>query len=36
VVGPDNQATIDKKAFVSAWNPVATRYGLSTYQWNQL
>jgi hypothetical protein len=34
--GPDTQATIDKKAFVSGWNPIATRYELSTYQWNQL
>jgi hypothetical protein len=34
--GPDAQATTDKQAFVSGWNPVATRYGLATYQWNQL
>jgi eukaryotic-like serine/threonine-protein kinase len=33
---PDTQATTDKKAFAGAWNPVATRYGLPTYQWNQL
>jgi hypothetical protein len=33
---PDNQATTDKKAFVSQWNPIATQYGLTTYQWNQL
>ncbi len=33
---PDNQATADKKAFVSQWNPIATQYGLTTYQWNQL
>jgi hypothetical protein len=34
--GPDAQATTDKKAFVNGWNPIATRYGLPTYQWNQL
>jgi hypothetical protein len=34
--GPDDQATIDKKAFVGLWNPVATQYSLTTYQWNQL
>jgi hypothetical protein len=34
--GPDAQATTDKQAFVSGWNPIAARYGLSTYQWNQL
>jgi len=35
-VGPDDQATADKKAFVSLWDPIATQYGLQTYQWNQL
>jgi hypothetical protein len=34
--GPDNQATIDKKAFVGLWNPIATQYQLTTYRWNQL
>jgi hypothetical protein len=34
--GPDNQATIDKKAFVSTWNPIAAQYSLPSYQWNQL
>jgi hypothetical protein len=34
--GPDGQATTDKKAFVSQWNPVASQYGLTQYQWNQL
>jgi hypothetical protein len=34
--GPDAQATSDKKAFVSMWNPIATQYGLSTYTWEQL
>jgi hypothetical protein len=33
---PDNQATRDKKAFVSLWNPVAAQYGLTPYTWNQL
>jgi zinc-ribbon domain len=34
--GPDDQATTDKKAFVSQWNPVASQYGLTQYQWDQL
>jgi hypothetical protein len=34
--GPDTQATTAKQTFVSGWNPIATRYGLPTYQWNQL
>jgi hypothetical protein len=34
--GPDNQATITKKAAASLWNPIATQYGLPTYQWGQL
>jgi len=34
--GPDNQATTDKKAFVSSWNPIAAQYGLPSYQWSQL
>ena len=34
--GPDDQATTDKKAFVSQWNPVALQYGLTQYQWDQL
>jgi hypothetical protein len=33
---PDNQATADKRAFVSRWNPIAMQYGLPTYQWSQL
>lgn len=33
---PDAQATTDKKAFVNLWNPVAARYGLTSYTWNQL
>ena len=34
--GPDNQATTDKQAFVSQWNPIASQYGLPTYQWNEI
>jgi hypothetical protein len=34
--GPDGQATTEKKAFVSQWNSIASQYGLTTYQWNQL
>jgi hypothetical protein len=34
--GPDSLATIDKKAFVAAWNPIAAQYALSAYQWDQL
>jgi hypothetical protein len=34
--GPDNQATTDKQTFVGIWNPIATEYQLTTYQWNQL
>ncbi|MGH3068262.1 MAG: hypothetical protein ACRDMI_06710 [Streptosporangiaceae bacterium] len=34
--GPDNQATSAKKVFVSQWNPIASEYGLASYQWNQL
>jgi hypothetical protein len=33
---PDTQATTDKKAFVSLWNPIAAQYGLKSYLWNQL
>lgn len=33
---PDNQATTDKQGFVNLWNPIATQYGLPTYQWNAL
>jgi hypothetical protein len=35
-VGPDGQATTSKMAFASLWNPIATQYGLTTYQWSQL
>lgn len=33
---PDDEATADKKAFVNAWNSIASQYGLSTYQWDQV
>jgi hypothetical protein len=33
---PDTAATRDKTAFTAAWNPVAARYGLATYQQGQL
>lgn len=32
---PEGQATAGKHAFASLWNPVASRYGLTTYQPNQ-
>jgi hypothetical protein len=32
---PESQATTGKKAFASRWNPLARRYGLTTYQRNQ-
>ena len=35
-VTPDNEATQDKTAFVDQWNPIATSYGLTTYQQQQL
>jgi hypothetical protein len=34
--GPDQQATAGKTAFVSMWNPIAAKYGLSPYQTSQL
>ncbi|MGH3294216.1 MAG: hypothetical protein ACRDP7_20660 [Trebonia sp.] len=34
--GPDAQATTDKQAFVSMWDPIAAQYGLTTYTWEQL
>jgi hypothetical protein len=33
---PDDRATTDKEAFVGAWNTIAGRYGLTTYQQDQL
>jgi hypothetical protein len=35
-LGPDSTATNDKQSFVAQWNPIATRYGLKTYRWEQL
>jgi hypothetical protein len=34
--GPDVQATTQKQVFVGQWNPIATKYGLSTYRWYNL
>ena len=33
---PDNEATQYKTAFATEWNPIATRYDLTTYQQGQL
>jgi len=33
---PESQAAAGKSAFASRWNPVARRYGLTTYQPSQL
>jgi hypothetical protein len=33
---PADQANTDKVTFLNLWNPIATRYGLRTYQWSQL
>jgi hypothetical protein len=33
---PDAQATTAKRSFVAQWNPIAARYGLPAYRWNQL
>ena len=30
--GPDDDATRNKTAFVNLWNPIASKYGLTTYQ----
>ena len=35
-IAPDTQATTDKKAFASLWDPIAAQYGLTSYQWDQL
>jgi hypothetical protein len=35
-VAPDNEATQDKTAFTAGWNPIASRYGLTSYQQSQL
>jgi hypothetical protein len=34
--GPDTQATAGKQAFARQWNPIARRYALTTYHWQQL
>jgi hypothetical protein len=35
-ITPDSEATEFKTAFAAEWNPIATRYGLTTYQQSQL
>jgi len=35
-ITPDNEATEDKTDFTAQWNPIAARYGLTTYQQGQL
>jgi hypothetical protein len=34
--GPDGRATAGKQTFASLWNPMATQYGLTNYNWDQL
>ena len=33
---PNQQATQNKMAFAALWDPIATQYNLTSYQWNQL
>jgi hypothetical protein len=33
---PESRATVSKRAFAAAWNPIARQYGLRTYQRSQL
>ncbi len=33
---PNQQATQNKMAFAASWDPIATQYNLTAYQWNQL
>ena len=35
-MGPDHQATTDKKAFAGLWAGIADEYGLPSYQYNQI
>jgi hypothetical protein len=35
-IAPNQQATTDKTTFIGLWNPIATKYGLPTYQQDQL
>ena len=35
-VAPNQEATLYKQTFSNLWNPIATKYGLSTYQWDEL
>lgn len=34
--GPDQQATAAKKAFTNQWNPLASKYGLTSYEQSEL
>jgi len=34
--GPDNQATTDKQTFSALWDPIAAKYDLTPYRWDQL
>jgi hypothetical protein len=33
---PNQEATSDKTAFVALWNPIAQKYGLSTYSQGEI
>jgi hypothetical protein len=33
---PDSHATVSKRSFARLWDPIASRYGLTSYQWDQL
>ena len=33
---PDIKATSQKEVFLRQWNPIASKYGLPTYQWYQI
>jgi hypothetical protein len=35
-MGPDAQATTDKRAFAALWTAIASEYGLPSYQYNQI
>jgi eukaryotic-like serine/threonine-protein kinase len=35
-MGPDDQATTDKKAFAARWTAIANEYGLPLYRYNQI
>ena len=35
-VGPDAQASAEKRAFTGLWDPIAAQYALTAYRWDQL